>query len=195
MPRSSRLNLPQFMADMVEIAEQAIASRLKVGRDDARDLALEIAASTCERNAKSEIYIPEGSAIELQRRNERIWLEYTADNLQGCDAGKYTGARLQFMAKLYDISLQHIYSIVREGRGAPRADLPGESTRVVVPYAVERAQAGAQFSPAQLAELNRMHDDTVQRITHVIRTQATTPAAVPGECPAASPASTDLASE
>lgn len=195
MPRSSRLKLPQFMADMVELAEKAITERLHVEEAAARDVALHIAASTCARNAKSMIYIPEAAAIELQRRNEGIRLEFQAETLAGCSAGKYTAGRANHLANVYGLSIQQIHSILRSVGELRGGSASGDEGRKMDRGTAQPDPSAQQFSPAQLAALNRMHDDTVQRITHVIRTPAVTPAAVPGECPAASPASTDPATE
>ena len=113
MPRSRRLKLYEYVADLVESGGQVLVDELQLEPDQARTVMLKVARAVCLKNAKSTVYIPEAANLANVERNGRIWAEYQLDNPEPPYTRKFTPARSQELAVKYDLSPQQIYNILR----------------------------------------------------------------------------------
>lgn len=116
MPRSRRLKLFEYVAELVESGQEVLTQELGLTSDRARDVMLEVAKAVCFRNAKSTVYIPEAAGLANLARNARIWAEYQTDNPEPPFTKKFTPARAMEMAAKYDLTTQQIYNILRGER-------------------------------------------------------------------------------
>lgn len=116
MPRSRRLKLFEYVAELVESGEAVLTQELGLTSVRAQQVMLEVAKAVCFRNAKSTVYIPEAAGLANLERNARIWSEYQADNPEAPFTKKFTPARAMELAVKYDLSPQQIYNILRGER-------------------------------------------------------------------------------
>lgn len=116
MPRSRRLKLFEYVAELVESGQEVLTQELGLPSERAHQVMLEVAKAVCFRHAKSTVYIPEAAGLANLARNAGIWSEYQQDNPEAPYTKKFTPARAMELAVKHDLSTQQIYNIIRGER-------------------------------------------------------------------------------
>lgn len=117
MGRKGNRKLLQFVDALVatgvrEIVKAYGADGAPADEEKAREVAMRIAQSICFQYARQIMYVPANLELKLSARDEEIWREYGQDGPDG--ARKYTPERLAQLAAKHELTMGHLYCIVRQ---------------------------------------------------------------------------------
>lgn len=133
MGRKSGRKIYRFVDTVVESATREMLTAGVVSDEDkARKVAVEIAKKICFVYAKTIMYVPADLQFELAERDKLIWDQYSQDGPDG--VRKFTPLRVSQLAETHNLTVAHIYCIVRiclrEQRDAERRDLDSRQGRI-----------------------------------------------------------------
>lgn len=133
MGRKGQKKLYQFVdaLESTSIREMLVAG-VVTDESKAREVARQIAKSICFQYAKSIMYVPADLQVELGERDKKIWEQYSVDGPDS--ARKFTPVRVSQLAEQHNLTVAHIYCIVRialrEKREAERRDADSRQGRI-----------------------------------------------------------------
>lgn len=112
MGRKSVKKLYQFVDALVATGtREMVRAGLTADEEKAREVAHEIAKSICFQYAKSILYVPVDLEFKLSQRDNEIWAKYGQDGPDG--AKKYTPSRVAQLAEEHNLTVAHLYCIVK----------------------------------------------------------------------------------
>lgn len=112
MGRKSTKKLYQFVdALVVTGAREIIKAKLTSDEVRAREVARDIAQAICAQYARTIMYVPADLEFQLSQRDQVIWEKYSQDGSDG--ARKFTSTRVAQLSEEYQLTVAHIYCIVR----------------------------------------------------------------------------------
>ena len=92
-------------------AREILRAGLTADETKAREVAHEIAKSICFQYAKSIMYVPVDLELQLSQRDDEIWRQYGEDGPDG--ARKFSPARVAQLAEEHNLTVAHLYAIVK----------------------------------------------------------------------------------
>lgn len=98
---------PELLADLAARAEALLCSE-GLPEAQARGLAFKLAESVREHWGGQLIYVPVGTGFDISERDREIW-------------GKFNGHNQDALAREYEVTVVHIYRIVKKMAAAARA--------------------------------------------------------------------------
>lgn len=111
MGRKSSKKLIEFVDALVTIGTRQLVADLAIDEEKAQEVARKITQQLCWRFRKTIMYVPVDLEDQLATRDLGIWAQYGQDGPDG--VRKYTPLRVAQLAEQYDLTVAHIYCIVR----------------------------------------------------------------------------------
>lgn len=94
--------VPALMLELADVAQRVIQNRFRTPADQARDAGLQIVREVCAEFGGELLYIPKGSALDIDDRDRSMFQRYVG-----------AGRNIHVVAREFNVCVQQAYRRVK----------------------------------------------------------------------------------